>query len=338
MPEETENRKLEKMGESMELKINREKFDQIQSAKKADKKHTILVVDDELSNLESLVRVLEQEYNVLTADDGLQAWELVKRDPNPGRIHCIISDQRMPHLNGVEFLEKTIPIIPKTIRMILTGYTDLRVIVKAINKGYIYKFMTKPVEPNDFLLTVKRALEAYELIQKDLEKSAKVARVEKRLERETNEAFISSLSHDELHWFMDALKGIIQCDQGISGFEMDYLRTILSFVKEKEEAQRLVKMIKEPQTTAQLSTMLTLDRDKGFDMLTLLLKFAMVDGIISEKEIDYLRHAGGKIGFDHSFCARLLDWATNRIEIEDRLKRFRADPSGFHPWKAKARG
>ena len=98
------------------------------------KKYTVLAVDDEEANLQSIVRVLERKYGILTATNGQEALELIEGMKSPESIHVILADQRMPRLTGVEFLEKTIPIIPKTIRMILTGFSDIDAIIEGINK------------------------------------------------------------------------------------------------------------------------------------------------------------------------------------------------------------
>lgn len=125
--------------------------------------HTILLVDDEESNLSTLSHTLSEYYEVLTAKDGQEALELIQNEENPDRIHLIISDQRMPQMTGVELLKETVRIIPKTIRIILTGFTDIDVIISSVNEGKIYNYLTKPIEKNDLLITVKRALQAYDL-------------------------------------------------------------------------------------------------------------------------------------------------------------------------------
>jgi len=127
------------------------------------KKHTILLVDDEKDNLTWMANLLSTEYDVLIAKDGQGALKLIQNDENPERIHLILSDQRMPQMTGVEFLKRTIPIIPKTIRMIVTGFTDFDSIVKSINDGQVYKFLSKPIDVQELSIAVKRALEVYEL-------------------------------------------------------------------------------------------------------------------------------------------------------------------------------
>ncbi len=133
------------------------------------KEHTVLVVDDEEHNLITLSDLLKQEYNILTATGGAEALEMIKQYKYPDRIHLIISDQRMPGMLGVDFLEQTIPLLPRAIRMILTGFTDIEVMIASINQAHIYKFILKPFNQEEIQLTIKRALEAYTLEAHNLE-------------------------------------------------------------------------------------------------------------------------------------------------------------------------
>jgi diguanylate cyclase (GGDEF)-like protein len=152
----------------MKIVIDREKLKTIQDQKIIEKKHTILLVDDEPANIEALTMILEDKYNIIQAYTGNEALALIKKEENPARINLIISDQRMPGMSGVEFLKQTIPVIPRTIRMILTGFTDINDIIDSINEGKVYKFLTKPIEPKDLLISIQRALEAYELEKQNI--------------------------------------------------------------------------------------------------------------------------------------------------------------------------
>lgn len=148
------------MRSKMALKLNKKAIEKIKVEK--EKQYTILIVDDEKTNLRALRKVLQDDYEIMEANDGKTALDLIHHQPTPS-IHLIITDQRMPKLSGVEFLEYSIPILPQALRIILTGYTDINDIIDSINKGQIYKFITKPFDPHQLKLTVKRAIEAYEL-------------------------------------------------------------------------------------------------------------------------------------------------------------------------------
>jgi response regulator RpfG family c-di-GMP phosphodiesterase len=117
----------------------------------------ILIVDDEAAILESLELTLGSDYRVHTAISGEVGLEILERE----EIALIISDQVLPSMNGVEFLEKAIELNPRAIRMMLTGYADIGSLARAINEGRIYRFITKPWEPEELRITVKRALEAF---------------------------------------------------------------------------------------------------------------------------------------------------------------------------------
>jgi serine phosphatase RsbU (regulator of sigma subunit) len=121
---------------------------------------TILVVDDEVANLQKLQRTFVNRYPVLAATNGRDAFDLVQK--NEG-IAVIIADQRMPDMTGVEFLRNTLALLPDAVRIILTGYTDVDVLMDAINSCKVYRYMVKPWDPPDLLMTVERGLEAHSL-------------------------------------------------------------------------------------------------------------------------------------------------------------------------------
>ncbi len=147
--------------------FNEKNLIKIQQEEQIVKKRTILIVDDEEHNLNTLKDTLVDDYDVLTAVDGQDALNLLEKDQNPSRIHLIISDQRMPNMTGVEFLAKSIEIVPQTIRIVLTAYTDVDAIMDSINQAKIYKFILKPFDTHDIQLTIKRGLEAYDLEERN---------------------------------------------------------------------------------------------------------------------------------------------------------------------------
>jgi two-component system sensor histidine kinase/response regulator len=124
------------------------------------KKHTILCVDDEKDNVDALERLFRKKYRVKKAISGEEALSLLGEEPT---VSLIISDQRMPHMTGVEFLEKSIQHVPSAMRILLTGYTDIDSVIAAINTGQIYRYLTKPWDPVDLAKTVDTAIERYEL-------------------------------------------------------------------------------------------------------------------------------------------------------------------------------
>lgn len=114
----------------------------------------VLLVDDEESILNSLRRLLRgQPYDVLLATSGEQALALMAEK----KVHLIISDARMPNMDGATLLARVRSLYPDTTRILLTGYADLDTIVKAVNEGQIHRYIAKPWSDEDLLLTVRQA-------------------------------------------------------------------------------------------------------------------------------------------------------------------------------------
>ena len=122
-------------------------------------RHRILLVDDEVRSLELMERTLVRKYEVHKASNGEAALLLLSEMD----FSVIITDQRMPEMTGVEFLAKTIDTHPDLIRIIITAYTDIDALIKAINDGQVYYYLTKPWDPRELQAIVKRAIEWLEL-------------------------------------------------------------------------------------------------------------------------------------------------------------------------------
>ena len=130
------------------------------------KKAKMLVVDDEPDNLDLLYRTFRRDFQVLKAESGVHALEMLESE---GEVAVIISDQRMPEMKGTEFLSRTVPQFPDTMRIILTGFTDVEDLVEAINSGQVYKYITKPWDPGELKAVVQRAAETYDLLKQRTE-------------------------------------------------------------------------------------------------------------------------------------------------------------------------
>ncbi|MFK7895879.1 MAG: HD domain-containing phosphohydrolase [Myxococcota bacterium] len=122
--------------------------------------HTVLFVDDEVNILKALQRLLRNEsIQVLTANSPTEAFELIDRcDPQ-----VIVSDQRMPDMNGADFLSAVRERHSDVVRMMLTGYTDMTIAVEAINKGEIFRLITKPWNDDELKATLRQAFDHYDL-------------------------------------------------------------------------------------------------------------------------------------------------------------------------------
>lgn len=121
---------------------------------------TLLLVDDEENILSSLARLFRKSgYIILRANSAKEGIEILKKHP----VGVIVSDQRMPEMTGVEFLSNVKLTHPDTIRIILSGYSDIKSITDSINEGSVYKFLTKPWDDELLLKNVAEAFERYEM-------------------------------------------------------------------------------------------------------------------------------------------------------------------------------
>ncbi|MBW9258354.1 MAG: sigma-54 dependent transcriptional regulator [Candidatus Thiodiazotropha sp. (ex. Lucinisca nassula)] len=124
---------------------------------------TVLIVDDEVRSLETLERILEDEFDIQTAENVEQARAILQNQ----WVQIILCDQRMPDITGVEFLKQVREQWPEVIRMIISGYTDSEDIISAVNEAGIYQFVTKPWHPDSLILLLKNAAELFELQRKN---------------------------------------------------------------------------------------------------------------------------------------------------------------------------
>jgi CheY-like chemotaxis protein len=120
----------------------------------------ILVVDDEEAILETMTFTFEDDYEVYTSNDARAALKILD-EKSPFAV--VLTDQRMPNMDGVEFLTEVCQRHPATVRMILTGFSDMEAIIQAINDGHVYAYITKPWEPDQLKQVMKQAIDHYEL-------------------------------------------------------------------------------------------------------------------------------------------------------------------------------
>src|ERR1700750_62433 len=141
-------------------------------------KINILYVDDELNNLVSFKALFRIKYNIHTAISGEEAIKILKNK----LINIIITDQRMPQMTGVEFLESILEEFPDPIRILLTGYTDMNAVIDAINKGKIFHYLTKPWNEEELDLTINRAFDVYKQRMEEKEMNDKLSLTNEQLE------------------------------------------------------------------------------------------------------------------------------------------------------------
>jgi two-component system, NtrC family, sensor kinase len=132
----------------------------------------ILCVDDEVPILKAIKRIfMDSDYEILTASSAGEGLDLLK-DNQP--IQVVVSDYRMPGMNGVEFLQEVCRKFPDTVRIVLSGYADTASIVSAINEGQIYKFIPKPWNDDELKVTITNAVERYFLHTMNIELTNKL--------------------------------------------------------------------------------------------------------------------------------------------------------------------
>jgi DNA-binding NtrC family response regulator len=138
----------------------------------------ILYVDDEQNNLTAFKATFRRDFQVFTAISAEEGKKILDNEV----VHILITDQRMPVMTGVEFLESILDKYPDMIRILLTGYTDIEAVIDAINKGQVYRYITKPWDETELRITIKNAFEVYSLKKENKELLKKLKRANEQLE------------------------------------------------------------------------------------------------------------------------------------------------------------
>ncbi len=150
-------------------------------------KINVLYVDDEVGNLTAFKASFRRSYNVFIAESAKEARQIL--DEN--KVEIILTDQRMPEVTGVEFLESIIEFYPDPIRILVTGYSDINTVISAVNNGQIYKYISKPWDNDVLKLTIDNAYEVYRLRKENQELSKSLIEVNKQLEFMLRQKLIS---------------------------------------------------------------------------------------------------------------------------------------------------
>lgn len=170
----------------------------------------ILFVDDERDNLEALKRLLRKDFELLTAESGEEALTLLRAS---APVDVILSDQRMPGMNGSEFLEKAQSIDNVATRVLLTGFSDLEAVVEAVNRGHIWRYLSKPWEPEELRLSLRQAAERTRL-RRSLDDSRR------ELERALTEVQARDWSRERLlHMLLHEFRTAPQVLEGLRGLD-----------------------------------------------------------------------------------------------------------------------
>ena len=163
-------------------------------------RYAILYVDDDEQNLFLFRSVLPETYDVLTASSGPQALELLAARP----VHVLLADQRMPRMSGVQLLERAGRDHPETIRILVTGYAEIEVVIDAINRGSVYRYISKPWNADELLAIIRNALEVWELRRSNLALMASLDAQNRRLQEKVAEL---SLFNELILALRDAASG-----------------------------------------------------------------------------------------------------------------------------------
>jgi signal transduction histidine kinase len=164
-------------------------------------RHTILVVDDEPDVVKSVQDLLRYDYKVLGATSAAEGLKVLEGN----EVHVVMTDQRMPETTGVEFLTHIRGEHPDAIRLLFTGYADIRAVIEAINQGNVFRYLTKPWDPDELQAVIRQGCERYDMIveRKHLmgelrEKNEELQRTNDELVKsnQLKQAFIQVASHE----------------------------------------------------------------------------------------------------------------------------------------------
>jgi len=146
-------------------------------------KELILYVDDEYENLDGFKFAFFTDYNVFVAQNAKEGLKLLEQN----NFKVVISDQRMPEMSGIEFLKIAKEISPNTIRIVLTAYADATNAIEAINKGEIYRYLSKPWDKADLKSTIDNAIESFNLKQENRELINTLKKTNQELQNQNEE-------------------------------------------------------------------------------------------------------------------------------------------------------
>lgn len=236
------------------------------------KDYPVLFVDDEEMALISLSELYDREFTIHTAKSGKEAIEVLRAHPE---IAVIISDQRMPQMSGVEFLAQAKKMAPEAVRMLLTAYTEMEMVIKAINEGNIYRYISKPCNVSDLRFAILQGIEHYHLIKERDRLYAEKIETLKRIARTNRLTAIGTLAAGMAHEINNPMVAIYTFLQMLPQklkepqLDKEYLEKFYSIsIREAERIQTLIRKL--------------LDFSKGGDQDALSLKEADINLILQE--------------------------------------------------------
>ncbi len=147
----------------------------------------VLYIDDEVHNLTSFRACFRRIFNIFTAESAEEGRKIISQQD----IHVILSDQRMPKMTGIEFFESIKDEFPFPIRILITGYTDINAVIDAINRGQVYKYLTKPWNEEDVRIYIEKAYEVYRLRKDNVKLTKTLIDVNLKLEFLARQSLLS---------------------------------------------------------------------------------------------------------------------------------------------------
>jgi signal transduction histidine kinase len=217
--------------------------------------YNILAVDDEIYNLEAIQRTFRKLYQVFITPSPQEAIRIFQQEP----IHLVIADQRMPEMLGTELLARLKEINPNPIRIVLSAYTDIDYLIQAINRGEVYRYITKPWDPHELQVTVQKALEHYQanmdrlqliedLRSKNLELDAALRELKETQEKLLQAERLSILGRMAsmiIHDLKQPLDFIRSAAETMARVDLDQADRIEIATMIKQETHRFTEMIQE---------------------------------------------------------------------------------------------
>jgi DNA-binding NtrC family response regulator len=150
-------------------------------------KINVLYVDDEVGNLTAFKAAFRRDFNIFIAESAEEGTKILDQN----EIEIILTDQRMPETTGVEFLQSIIDNYPDAIRIMVTGFSDIEAVIDAINKGKVYKYVTKPWDNDSLKITIIQAYEVYRLRKENIQLTQSLLQANKQLEFMLRQKLIS---------------------------------------------------------------------------------------------------------------------------------------------------
>jgi signal transduction histidine kinase len=204
------------------------------------RRHTLLVVDDEPDVVQSVQDLLRLEYRVLGATSAAAGMRLLETE----EIHIVMTDQRMPGMTGVEFLRRVRGDFPEAIRLLFTGYADIRAVIDAINQGNVFRYITKPWDPEELETVIRQAAQQYDLLVERKQLLAELQAKNRQLEEANRlkDAFIKVASH-ELRTPLTILQGLTDIILGRAELSSEVRAWLHSIQRAGQRLNRLTEQI-----------------------------------------------------------------------------------------------